>query len=107
MRGSELSYLYTICIEQLVRGVKLRLECRCTENILPKKVYLEISNAGQVRASTNDQGEETILTIIPVNVREVAIYHPATGHFLGMDAEGKLMASVSFGTFSYVYDIHV
>ena len=84
----------------MVRGVKLRLECRCTEDVLPKKVYLEISNTGQVRASTNDQGEETILTIIPVNVREVAIYHPATGHFLGMDAEGKLMASVSTNTAS-------
>ena len=79
---------------QYVHGLKLRLECRCTDQSKPKKVYLEISSTGQVRATADDTGDETILTIIPVNVREVAFYHELTGFFLGMDAEGKLMASV-------------
>lgn len=79
---------------QYVHGLKLRLECLCTDQPKPKKVYLEISSTGQVRATADDTGDETILTIIPVNVREVAIYHELTGYFLGMDAEGKLMASV-------------
>ena len=50
----------------------------------------------KVRASEDDKSDATVLTIIPVNIREVAIYHEATGNFLGMDAEGKIMTSVRF-----------
>ena len=50
----------------------------------------------KVRASEDDTSDATVLTIIPVNIREVAIYHEATGNFLGMDAEGKIMTSVRF-----------
>ena len=92
-----------------MRGVQVRLECRCIEDLKPKPVYLEVTEGllfvkskslltlvqdGKVRGTTEAETEGTILILVPVGLRQVAILHKSTNRYLAMNIEGKLHTTV-------------
>ena len=96
-------------LEQQVRGVQVRLECRCIEELKPKPVYLEVTEGfsdfskniwltsiqdGKVRGTTEAETEGTILILVPVGLRQVAILHKSTNRYLAMNIQGKLHTTV-------------
>ena len=54
--------------EQQIRGVKIRMECRGTEDIQKESLYLEISDTGKVQASHDGNSDQTIMVLVPVGM---------------------------------------
>ena len=81
--------------DQQVRGVKVRLECRCVEELKPRPVYLEVSNEGKIGGTVVAETERTHLILVPVGLRQVAILHKLTNRYIAMNIQGKLHTTVS------------
>ena len=54
--------------EQQIRGVKIRMECRGTEDIQKESLYLEISDTGKVQASHDGNSDQTVMVLVPVGM---------------------------------------
>ena len=57
-----------IISEQQIRGVKIRMECRGTEDIQKESLYLEISDTGKVQASHDGNSDQTVMVLVPVGM---------------------------------------
>ena len=44
--------------EQQIRGVKVKLECRCVEELKPRQVFLQVTDEGSVRGTTDPNCEK-------------------------------------------------
>ena len=55
-------------LDQQIRGVKIRMECRTTEEIQKEAWYLEINESGKVQASHDGNSDQTVMVLVPVGM---------------------------------------